>query len=153
MTPDELQSLHGWPLDHVGVAVPDLAAGSLPWSLLGLPHAEDEEIASQGVRVRLLRAGDAWIELLAPSREDSPVARFLEARGPGLHHVAFRVGDVGAELRRLRERGAEAVWERPRPGRGGSLVAFLHPRWSGGVLIELVQERATGSDPAARAGG
>jgi methylmalonyl-CoA/ethylmalonyl-CoA epimerase len=129
----------GWPIDHVGVAVPDLDAGAAPWLALGLPVAEDEAVPSQGVVVRLLHAGDGFVELLAPLRADTPVGRFLASRGPGLHHVAFRVGDVAAELERLRGEGARLIDETPRPGRGGSRVAFLHPRWTGGVLIELVQ--------------
>jgi methylmalonyl-CoA/ethylmalonyl-CoA epimerase len=131
----------GWTIDHVGIAVPDLEAGAAPWLALGLPHAEDEEVPSQGVVVRLLRAGDGWVELLAPRDDASPVARFLASRGPGLHHLAFRVGDVAAELARLRADGARLVDEVPRAGRGGSRVAFLHPRWAGGVLVELVQPR------------
>ena len=129
----------GWPIDHVGIAVPDLEAGATPWLALGLPVEEDEEVPSQGVVVRLLRAGDGFVELLAPLRTDTPVGRFLASRGPGLHHVAFRVGDVAAELARLRGEGARLIDETPRPGRGGSRVAFLHPRWAGGTLIELVQ--------------
>lgn len=129
----------GRPIDHVGIVVPDLDAGAAPWSLLGTPWVEDEDLPEQGVRVRLLRAGDAWIELLAPYEGDGPVARFLERRGPGLHHVALRVADVESELARLTASGARAIDARPRLGRGGSLVAFLHPGWAGGVLIELVQ--------------
>lgn len=129
----------GWPIDHVAIAVPDLGPSVAAWTLLGVPHAEDEDIDEQGVRVRVLRAGEGWIELLAPTREDSPVARFLATRGPGLHHVAFRVADVMREYERLLAQGAQGVSRRPGPGRAGSLTAFLHPRWSGGVLIELVQ--------------
>lgn len=128
----------GWPLDHVGVAVPDLDAGARPWATLGLPAGPAETIPEQGVRVRFLGAGGARIELLAPLREDTPVGRFLASRGSGLHHLAFRVDDVAAELERLRSEGARLVDERPRTGHGGSLVAFLHPSWSGGVLVELV---------------
>jgi methylmalonyl-CoA/ethylmalonyl-CoA epimerase len=129
----------GLPIDHLGVAVHDLDAALGPWSLLGLPTVEDEEVPEQGVRVRLLRAGDAWIELLAPTREDSPVGRFLAKRGEGLHHVALRVDDVEGELARLTDAGARAIDARPRIGRAGSRVAFLHPGWAHGVLVELVQ--------------
>lgn len=129
----------GWPVDHVGVAVADLEEGARPWTLLGLPWEEDEDVEAQGVRVRVLRTGDAMLELLAPTSASSPIARFLDRRGPGIHHVAFRVADVRAELERLHGAGAELVDAQPRPGRAGSLVAFLHPRWSGGVLVELVQ--------------
>lgn len=132
----------GLPIDHFGVAVHDLDAAATPWAVLGLPVAEDEEVPEQGVRVRLLRAGDAWIELLAPSRDDSPVGRFLRTRGEGLHHVALRVDDIEAELARLIDAGARAIDAHPRRGRAGSQVAFLHPGWAHGVLIELVQPAA-----------
>jgi len=132
----------GLPIDHLGVAVHDLDAAVAPWALLGLPPVEDEEVPEQGVRVRLLRAGDAWIELLAPTRDDAPVGRFLAKRGEGLHHVALRVDDVEVELARLVGAGARAIDARPRRGRAGSRVAFLHPGWAHGVLIELVQPAA-----------
>ncbi len=132
----------GLPIDHVGIAVHDLGEGAAPWSQLGLPALEDETVPEQGVRVRLLRAGDAAIELLAPLDDTSQVARFLERRGPGVHHVAFRVDDVEKALARLLSEGARAVDLAPRPGRAGSRVAFLHPSWAGGVLIELVQPAA-----------
>lgn len=128
-----------WPVDHVGVAVHDLEAGAAPWGTLGLPLAGDETVADQGVRVRLLRTGNGFLELLAPLDEASPVARFLAKRGPGLHHLAFRVDDVAGELARLVSEGAEPIDEVPRLGRAGSRVAFLHPRGWGGVLVELVQ--------------
>lgn len=129
----------GLPIDHVGVAVHDLDEGAAPWSLLGLPTTDDETVPEQGVRVRMLRAGDSEVELLAPLDASSPIARFLARRGPGVHHVALRVDDVDAELARLLREGARAVDLAPRPGRAGSRVAFLHPSWAGGVLIELVQ--------------
>lgn len=143
MSPDgprpTLAPPEGWSIDHVGIAVPDLDAGAAPWRSLGLPWAEDEVLPEQGVRIRILRAGDGLLELLAPLGDASPVARFLERRGPGLHHLAFRVGDVAAELARLRSEGARTVDEAPRPGRAGSRVAFVHPSWAHGVLVELVQ--------------
>lgn len=129
----------GLSIDHVGVAVHDVDEGAAPWSLLGLPVLGDETVPDQGVRVRTLRAGSTEVELLAPLDASSPIARFLARRGPGVHHVAFRVDDVGAELARLLREGARAVDAAPRPGRAGSLVAFLHPSWAGGVLVELVQ--------------
>ncbi|MDZ7707138.1 MAG: methylmalonyl-CoA epimerase [Trueperaceae bacterium] len=141
--PDELPAgVAGLPIDHVGIAVRDLDEGAAPWSQLGLPALDDETVPEQGVRVRLLRAGDAAIELLAPLDDTSQLARFLERRGPGVHHVAFRVDDVDAELARLLAEGARAVDLAPRPGRAGSRVAFLHPSWAGGVLVELVQPAA-----------
>ena len=126
-------------LDHLGIATPDLDAGSAPYLALGL-HAEgpDEEVAHQGVRVRAFRVGDTLIELLAPTRPDSAVAAFLERRGPGLHHTAYRVPDLDAEVARLSALGAPFLGP-VSAGRAGTRVAFLHPRWGQGTLIELVE--------------
>lgn len=130
----------GWPLDHVAVAVPDLAAASAAFAVLGLPTAgPDEDVAAQGVRVRMLLAGPTRIELIAPIGAEGAVARFLERRGAGLHHIAFRVSDVAATLAQLREAGVELIDDRPRPGHGNSRVAFVHPRSCAGVLVELVE--------------
>jgi len=136
--PVAIPGLEGLALDHVAIAVPSFEEAG-PYLALGLhPEGPDEVVAGQGVRVRLLRAGGAAIELLAPLADDTPVGRFLERRGPGLHHLAFRVADLEAEIARLRSLGARFIDAGPRPGRGGSRVAFLHPRWTGGVLVELV---------------
>lgn len=133
-------ALRGHRLDHIAIAVHDLDAGAAPWRALGLaPHGPDEVVAEQRVRVRAYQVGDALVELLAPLAEDGPVARFLARRGPGLHHVALRVDDVRRELQRLAALGAELIDHAPRRGRAGTLVAFLHPRWTGGTLVELVQ--------------
>ncbi len=135
----------GWPLDHVAVAVPDLGAAAAAFDVLGLPTAgPDEEVGSQGVRVRMLRAGPTRIELIAPLGAEGAVARFLQRRGAGLHHIAFRVPDLGATLARLREAGVELIDDRPRPGHGGSRVAFVHPRSCAGVLVELVEHVTEG---------
>ena len=132
-------ALGGLPLDHVAIAVADLSDAG-PWSLLGLPRVgDDEDVPGQGVRVRALQAGDALVELLAPTAPDSPIARFLAKRGPGLHHVALRVDDVDDAVARLTAGGARFVDPTPRPGRAGTRVVFLHPRWTGGTLIELVE--------------
>lgn len=132
--------LRGLPLDHLGVAVADLDEASAAYTVLGLPPAgPDEVVEGQGVRVRALRAGEALIELLAPTRDDSPIASFLDRRGPGLHHVALRVDDLAAQIARLERAGARFVSTEPRPGRAGTRVVFLHPRWSHGVLVELVE--------------
>ena len=127
-------------LDHVAIATPDLESGSAPYLALGLtPEGPDEEVASQGVRVRAFMAGETLIELLAPTRPDSPIAAFLERRGPGLHHTAYRVADLDAEMARLSAEGARFLQAVPVPGRAGSRVAFLHPNWGQGTLIELVE--------------
>lgn len=128
------------PLDHVGVAVRTLEEGSRPYRLLGLGQTgDDEEVASQGVRVRVLRGGGSLVELLEPTSPASPLVKFLEKRGPGVHHLAFRVDDLEAQITRLQLEGAPFVDPEPKPGRGGSRVVFLHPSWAGGVLVELVE--------------
>lgn len=132
--------MNGLTLDHVAIATPDLEAGSAPYLALGLsPEGPDEDVESQGVRVRAFSVGDSLVELLMPTRPDSPVAAFLEKRGPGLHHIALRVENLSAEMARLRSEGARLLNDEPRPGRAGTRVAFLHPKWGGGTLIELVE--------------
>ncbi len=130
----------GLPLDHVGVAVWQLDEGSRPYGLLGLVQdGNDEEVTTQGVRVRTLRGGGSLVELLEPTSPDSSLSKFLEKRGPGVHHLAFRVENLEAEITRLQLEGAPFINPEPRPGRGGSRVVFLHPSWAGGVLVELVE--------------
>ncbi len=127
-------------LDHVAIVTPDLDLGSAPYLALGLqPEGPDEEVGTQGVRVRAFVVGETLIELLTPTRPDSPIAAFLDKRGPGLHHTAYRVDDLDAEMARLRSEGARFLNEAPTPGRAGTRVAFLHPRWGAGTLIELVE--------------
>ncbi len=127
-------------IDHIAMATPDLEVGSAPYVALGLtPEGPDELVEGQGVWVRAFRVGESLIELLAPAREDSPIAVFLAKRGPGLHHVALRVPDVQAEMDRLRAEGAAFLSDGPQAGRAGSRVAFLHPKWGAGTLIELVE--------------
>ena len=126
-------------IHHVGVAVADLDEAVATWSrLFGAEVEVRETVADQGVETALLRVGDGRIELLASLAPDSPVGKFLDRRGPGMHHVAFEVDDVGAELEHLAAGGAELVDERPRPGLEGRDVAFIHPHATGGVLAELV---------------
>lgn len=127
------------PIDHVGIAVTDLDLASSPYLALGLTPLADEEVSGQGVRVRAFQAGGALVELLAASRSDSPIARFLDRRGPGLHHIAFRSGDLEAEVRALQQAGARFIDPIPRPGRAGTRAVFVHPSWGQGVLIELVE--------------
>ena len=97
------------------------------------------EVSDQGVQVTMLKSGDSRVELMGSTSPEGPLGRFLERRGPGLHHLAIEVDDLVGELRRLREQGAPLVDEAPRPGFAGRLVAFVHPEWSQGVLIELLQ--------------
>ncbi len=126
-------------IHHLGVAVDDLEAAIERWtSLFGARVEHRERVEDQGVEAASLRVGAARVELLAPLGPDTPVGRFLAKRGPGMHHVAFGVADVGAELARLRAAGTQLVDERPRRGMFGLEVAFVHPDAAGGVLAELV---------------
>lgn len=128
-------------LDHVAIAVPSLAA-ALPTfeALIGATGSTPESVTAQGVTVAFLGAGPGKLELIEPSSPTSGVARFLEKRGPGLHHIAYRVSDLAATLERLAAAGVELIDKTPRPGAHGHKVAFIHPRSSGGVLVELVEE-------------
>lgn len=134
----------GFALDHLGIATPDLETGSAPYIALGLvPEGPDEVVESQCVKVRAFQAGETLIELLAPTEPDSPIAAFLLKRGPGLHHLAFRVHDLYFEIARLSAQGARFLNPEPRPGRAGTRVAFLHPSWGAGALIELCEHPQT----------
>jgi methylmalonyl-CoA/ethylmalonyl-CoA epimerase len=127
-------------VDHIGVAVDDLdAALALYGDALQMPVAHREVVEQQGVEAVLLDVGENHVELLRPLGPDTPVGKFLAARGPGLHHVAYQVQDIEAALDRLREQGLRLIDEQPRVGIRGSLVAFVHPKASNGVLTEIVQ--------------
>ena len=127
-------------VDHVGVAVEDIdAALAIYRGVLGMPLVHRETVSDQGVHAALLDVGDSHIELLQPLGPDTAVGRFLARRGPGLHHVAYRVESVQDTLDTLRAAGVRLIDEHPRTGIRGSLVAFLHPSSTGGVLTEIVQ--------------
>lgn len=128
-------------IDHVAVAVRDLDA-ALDWyaRTFGAEAVHRERVEHDGVEEALIRAGESYVQLLTPTRPDSPVARFLDRRGEGLHHVAYRVDDCAAALAEAVAAGARAVDEAPRPGSRGTTVAFLHPAGAFGTLIELVEE-------------
>lgn len=132
-------------IDHVGIAVRDLdAAVDLYTSLFGLTVAGRETNDEQGVREAMLYVADSpggasYVQLLEPLGPETPVGRFLAARGEGVHHIGYGVADVAASLATLRERGVRLVDERPRHGSLGASIAFLHPKSVGGVLTELVQ--------------
>jgi methylmalonyl-CoA epimerase len=130
----------GRALDHVGIAVHSLD-DSLPVfeSITGGKGYGRERVEQQGVEVVFLGTGDGRLELLAPTRDDSAVAKFLARRGPGMHHLCYRVDDIVAELDRYHAAGARLIDEAPRPGAAGHLVAFIHPKSTGGVLVELLQ--------------
>jgi methylmalonyl-CoA/ethylmalonyl-CoA epimerase len=127
-------------VDHIGIATQTLDEALAIWrDALGLQVDHTEEVAEQGVRIAMLSAGGTHIELLEPLNENSPVGKFLEKRGPGIHHIAIRVADIRASLAALRARGTRLIDESPRTGAGGCLVAFVHPSSANGVLLELVQ--------------
>jgi methylmalonyl-CoA epimerase len=129
-------------IDHVGIAVPDLEAAVDEYRrLLGVEPSHRERVEDQGVEEVLFAVGSSYVQLLGALGPDTPVGRFLTTRGPGMHHVAYRVDDIEAALDHLRAEGARLVDERPRPGSRDTLVAFVHPSSVGGVLVELVQER------------
>ncbi len=127
-------------IDHVGVAVEDLdAALTLYEGTLGMPLLHREKVEEQGVEAVLLDVGDGHVELLSPLGPETPVGKFVDKRGAGLHHVAYAVADIDATLGSLRDAGVELIDSEPRRGIRDSRVAFLHPRSTGGVLTEIVQ--------------
>lgn len=133
------EPLRGLALDHVAVAVEDLDAAAAPYLLLGLEEGADEFLPEQGVFVRMLEAGDSRVELIKPADDDSSVARFIAKRGQGMHHLALRVENIDEQVARLGKAGARFTSAAPRRGHGRSRVIFLHPAWTGGVLLELVE--------------
>jgi methylmalonyl-CoA epimerase len=127
-------------IEHIGIATRALDDALGFWrDALGLQVTQTEIVEEQGVRVAMLPVGEPRIELLEPTSADSPVAKFLEKRGAGIHHIAVRVDDIRAALDQLKEKGARLIDETPRVGAGGCLVAFVHPSSAGGVLLELVE--------------
>ena len=127
-------------IDHIGIATRGIEdAITFYRDALGLATGDTEEVAEQKVRVAMLPIGESRIELLEATSEDSPLTRFLEKRGPGIHHIAVQVDDIRDALANLRQSGARLIDEEPRQGAGGCLVAFVHPSSSGGVLLEFVE--------------
>jgi methylmalonyl-CoA epimerase len=128
-------------IDHVGIAVRDLDA-VVKWyeQMFGATVAHRERIESDGVEEALIKVADSYIQLLTPYTDESPLAKFMEKNGEGIHHVGYRVDDCDAVLEAVKERGARVVDEHPRTGSRGTTVAFLHPKTAFGTLIELVQE-------------
>jgi len=127
-------------IEHIGIAVTSIEE-SLPFytEVLGLELVGIEEVPDQKLRVAFLKIGQSNIELLEPTSTDATVARFIENRGPGIHHVAFAVDDVAKELEAVKSKGIRVIDETPRIGAHGAKIAFLHPKSGGGVLIELCQ--------------
>lgn len=128
-------------VDHVAIAVRDLDA-AVGWyaETFGAQVVHREVVDKDGVEEALLSVAESYVQLLTPVRDDSPVAKFLEKKGEGLHHVGYRVDDVSSALARAVAAGASAIDAAPRPGSRGTTVAFLHPKTAFGTLIELVQE-------------
>jgi methylmalonyl-CoA epimerase len=127
-------------IDHIGIAVASLEeALSFYRDALGLVVDAPEEVASQRVRAHFIPAGETAIELLEATADDSPIAKYVAKRGPGLHHITLRVDDIAAALAQLKARGVRLIDEAPREGAHGSLVAFIHPASAHGVLVELKQ--------------
>jgi methylmalonyl-CoA/ethylmalonyl-CoA epimerase len=132
-------------IDHIGVATEDIeGAIALYEGSFGMPVAHRETVESQGVEAVLLDVGDGHVELLAPLGPDTPVGKFLAKKGPGLHHVAYAVSDIGEALSKLKEAGVDLIDNEPRIGIRDSRVAFLHPKATGGVLTEIVEPAAHG---------
>jgi methylmalonyl-CoA/ethylmalonyl-CoA epimerase len=128
-------------IDHLGMAVRSLEEASCLYrDVFGLARGGTEEIPDQKVRVTFFQVGEVRIELLEPTDEDSPIAKFLETKGPGLHHVAYRVHDLAATLAALESAGVRLIDDVPRPGAHGMQIAFAHPRSTGGVLVEFCQQ-------------
>ncbi len=128
-------------IDHVAIAVRDLDA-AIAWyaDVFGATVEHREIVESDGVEEALVRVADSYVQLLTPTRDDSPVAKYLEKKGEGLHHVAYRVADCAAALEAVKASGYQVIDQAPRPGSRATTVAFIHPKASFGTLIELVQE-------------
>jgi methylmalonyl-CoA epimerase len=128
-------------IDHVAIAVHDLEAAIAYYAdTFGATVAHRERIDSDGVEEALLKVADSYIQLLTPTSETSPVAKYLEKKGEGLHHVGYRVDDCAIALQSVKDHGGQVIDEQPRPGSRGTTVAFVHPKGAFGTLIELVQE-------------
>ncbi|MBI2708195.1 MAG: methylmalonyl-CoA epimerase [Actinobacteria bacterium] len=128
-------------IDHVAIAVHDLGAAIDYYrETFGAVVDHREVVESDGVEEALLKVAESYIQLLTPTRDDSPVAKYLERKGEGLHHVGYRVSDCGAALDAVKAQGGKVIDEQPRPGSRGTTVAFVHPKGAFGTLIELVQE-------------
>ena len=127
-------------INHIGIAVQSLDA-TLPFyrDALGMTFKGEEEVAEQMVKVAMLQVGESKIELLEPTSPDSPIARFLEKNGPGIHHIAYEVEDIEAAIAHMKDQGARMIDEIPRNGAHSTQIAFVHPKSSNGVLTELCQ--------------
>ncbi|PWK20517.1 methylmalonyl-CoA epimerase [Xanthomarina spongicola] len=128
-------------IEHIGIAVKNLEESNKLFSkLFGKPHYKTEEVDSEGVNTSFFKVGENKVELLEATKPDSPIAKFIEKKGEGIHHIAFDVTDIEAEITRLKDEGFIILNETPKKGADNKLVAFLHPKSTNGVLIELCQE-------------
>jgi methylmalonyl-CoA/ethylmalonyl-CoA epimerase len=131
-------------IEHLGIAVKDLEASKQLFSkLLGVNSYKEEKVEGEGVNTAFFRVGETKVELLEATGPDSPIAKFIERKSEGVHHIAFDVADIREEVQRLKEQGFEILNEEPKEGADNKLVVFLHPRSTNGVLVELCQERGT----------
>ncbi len=127
-------------IDHLGIAVNSIDDGNKFWSdVLGLKLEDKETVVEQKVTTAFYPCGDSEVELLESTSPDGPVAKFIEKKGQGFQHVAFRVADIEASLAELKEKGIQLIDQKPRIGAGGAQIAFLHPKATGGILVELCQ--------------
>ena len=134
-------------IDHLGIAVESIDAARVFYEALGLHITREEVVEHEHVRIAMLPVGKSRIELLEPMNPESTIARFLQKRGPGLHHVALRVGDIAATLAVLKQRGVRIISENIQAGAGGHLYFFVHPSSTGGVLLEICQDIDPGALP------
>ncbi|HWB61993.1 MAG TPA: methylmalonyl-CoA epimerase [Chitinophagales bacterium] len=129
-------------IEHLGIAVKDLASANEVYAkLLGAPPYKAESVATENVDTSFFKTGESKIELLQATSPDSAIAKFIEKRGEGIHHIAFAVEDIEKEIERLKAEGFQPISEKPKPGADNKLVFFFHPKSANGVLIELCQER------------
>jgi methylmalonyl-CoA/ethylmalonyl-CoA epimerase len=129
-------------IEHIGIAVKSIdASNDLFEKLFGEPHYKIEDVESEGVKTSFFKIGNNKIELLEATNENSPIAKFIEKKGEGIHHIAFEVDDIEYEIQRLKQEGFIVLNKKPKEGADNKLVAFLHPKSTNGVLIELCQER------------
>ena len=129
---------------HLGIAVDSIKERLPVWESFGLKLHHTEKVDSEGVMTAHLKVGGYEIELLEPMGEDTPVGKFIDKKGPGIHHLALEVDDIKESLAKAKENGLEPIGEAPRPGADDTLVAFFHPKDTGGVLLEIVQARLRG---------
>jgi methylmalonyl-CoA/ethylmalonyl-CoA epimerase len=128
-------------IEHIGIAVKDIdSSNDLFAALFGKEHYKIEDVESEGVKTAFFKCGPNKIELLQATNENSPIAKFIEKKGEGIHHIAFAVDDIEKEIKRLTEEGFEMIHKAPKKGADNKLIAFLHPKSTNGVLIELCQE-------------